>query len=676
MPDIPQLPKPDPVVHLDGWDSIAHYLGVHKRTARAWYENRSLPVHQLFGKGGRVYALAAELDEWRARSDASESLPEPVQPPVPPPDSVPAAGRTEQAIPARNRQRRLFVAVAAMMVAVVSLTILARRFGMHFRQFDPPASPGRLLARLSAEGGHLDTIRVGPGPCNAVLTPDGARLFVANCTAETVSVIDTAAGKVIRELPVGPQPESLALDRSGQRLYVGNFWGGIRVFDVETGNSLEKIPIEGPVSDILVAPGDTLFVARREKGLAAIHPGDRAVTPIPVTAMPMYLALNAEGSRLYISYQGRMPGGRRAHDAIDVYDTNLKRFVAGISGPPRVGGRMALSPSGVLLADGVDACFAAFYQETRPECPASPGSIFSLIRTADSRIIATLGYPDEPNGAIGSFPDGLRAVAANRTLRVIDIASLSVREALPLPNVRRVLFAPDGKRAWAVLQEPGAIAVLDTSKGACIAPPRGLAGWWPGDGSADDARGANNNGRLTGSAGFAPGLVGQAFRFDGSGSVSLGTLENLSTEFADSTMMAWVKLSAADAGEQTIFDRMTDAGGLRLSVEEDGRIRLVAAVDPKARVVATTSATLRPGVWTHIAAMRTEDSVSIYMNGSRAALERLQGAGWRRPLMAGEVLIGGSMRGLVDEVQWYNRALDPGEIAAVSSAGNSGVCEP
>jgi len=309
--------------------------------------------------------------------------------------------------------------------------------------------------------------------------------------------------------------------------------------------------------------------------------------------------------------------------------------------------------------------------------------VFSLIRTADARVIATLGYPGEAAGSIGVFPDGFRAITANQTLRVLDTAGLGVLEAFPLPHVRRVLFAPDGSKAWAIIQEPGSVAVLDTNRGSCAAAPRGLAGWWPGDGTADDAHGANN-GTLIGTVGYAKGLVGQAFRFDGSGFVSLGTLENLFAESPGFTAMVWVKFFAAPAGEQALFDRLqsgpTFPGGFRLTRNPDGRIRFLAAIDSQTTTVATTREAIPADIWTHIAAVRTADSISLYMNGALAAAERLTGHGWSAP-EGGEVRIGafhdggGALRGLVDEAQWYNRALDPEEIAAVASAHSSGVCE-
>ena len=48
----------------------------------------------------------------------------------------------------------------------------------------------------------------------------------------------------------------------------------------------------------------------------------------------------------------------------------------------------------------------------------------------------------------------------------------------------------------------------------CLLPPTGLIGWWPGDGTAADIQ-LGNNGVLMNGAGFGPGLVKKAFRFDG-----------------------------------------------------------------------------------------------------------------------------------------------------------------
>ena len=48
----------------------------------------------------------------------------------------------------------------------------------------------------------------------------------------------------------------------------------------------------------------------------------------------------------------------------------------------------------------------------------------------------------------------------------------------------------------------------------CVPPPAGLVSWWGGQGDATDTAGGNN-GVLQGNAAYGPGMVGQAFSFDG-----------------------------------------------------------------------------------------------------------------------------------------------------------------
>jgi YVTN family beta-propeller protein len=52
----------------------------------------------------------------------------------------------------------------------------------------------------------LATIPVGKRPWNMALTPDGAKLYVANGRSGSVSVIDTAALQKLADIEVGELP--------------------------------------------------------------------------------------------------------------------------------------------------------------------------------------------------------------------------------------------------------------------------------------------------------------------------------------------------------------------------------------------------------------------------------------------------------------------------------------
>lgn len=94
---------------IEGWKSIAAYLGRDRSTAIRWARERALPVHALpGGKSRSVYALAAELDAWRAGQGA---LPDPA------PEDLPEAPAPEPAAPDLSPRRRWpWVAALALLL--------------------------------------------------------------------------------------------------------------------------------------------------------------------------------------------------------------------------------------------------------------------------------------------------------------------------------------------------------------------------------------------------------------------------------------------------------------------------------------------------------------------------------------------------------------------------------
>src|ERR1017187_3686773 len=106
--------------------------------------------------------------------------------------------------------------------------------------------------------------------------------------------------------------------------------------------------------------------------------------------------------------------------------------------------------------------------------------------------------------------------------------------------------------------------VLTASAGLtnCAPAPAGLAGWWAGEGSAQDNLGGNN-GALYGSMGFGAGEVGQAFSFDGSsGYVAMPASASLDVGAgAGLAFECWIKPAAlADAQPVAEWNSGTHAG--------------------------------------------------------------------------------------------------------------------
>jgi CSLREA domain-containing protein len=195
----------------------------------------------------------------------------------------------------------------------------------------------------------------------------------------------------------------------------------------------------------------------------------------------------------------------------------------------------------------------------------------------------------------------------------------------------------------------------------------GMVSWWPADGNANDTVGGNE-GTLQNGATFSSGEVGQAFSFDGVNQgvlVSPGALPNIPPD-GQFTVDLWFNPSNA-SGVHTMFQR--ERSYLYI---EGGVIK--SAVGHNAT---GTGKTVTVGCWTHAAVTYNNGSVNIYVNGvlagsSTQTLEGQTGFG---------TSIGYNVRfnieyfaGLIDEVQFFNRALSPIEVQNIYASGSAGQC--
>lgn len=102
-------------------------------------------------------------------------------------------------------------------------------------------------------------------PVDLVVLPDGRRALTANSTADSASLIDLAAGKVLAEQACGARPAGVACSRDGKRAAVSNLWAGtLTLLDVkESGLQLTAtVPVGDQPRGVVFAPdGASLYVA-------------------------------------------------------------------------------------------------------------------------------------------------------------------------------------------------------------------------------------------------------------------------------------------------------------------------------------------------------------------------------------------------------------------------------
>ena len=212
---------------------------------------------------------------------------------------------------------------------------------------------------------------------------------------------------------------------------------------------------------------------------------------------------------------------------------------------------------------------------------------------------------------------------------------------------------------------PGTSSILLIAPPVCDVTPGGLIAWWPAGNNASDIIGARN-GTLMNGATFAGGEAGQAFSFDGiDDSMTIGG----SPIPPPWTVELWVNRQDSPSYSSVL---LVD-GATALKLEQYYFTRKVGftqfgVADYAFNYIAPA------GTWVHLAFVGNATTTQLYVNG---ALQDTVAASIALPLgQFGSDGADDRLKGLVDELSVYNRALSATEIQAISNAGTSGKCLP
>jgi len=228
----------------------------------------------------------------------------------------------------------------------------------------------------------------------------------------------------------------------------------------------------------------------------------------------------------------------------------------------------------------------------------------------------------------------------------------------------------------------GAVAARAGVGPSCVAPPAGLASWWPGQDSAEDVQGSNE-GTLQNGATFAAAQVGNGFSFDGVDDfVSVGDDASLTPQVF--TLSAWFRsAAAADPAAAFLVARSGSDGvsGYELGVfPPSGALRFT--LNGGAGGADLTGATaVLDDAFHHVTASYDGATMRLFLDGVldaelavATAIAYPAGASFtigRRERAA----IPGFWTGVVDEVQLFaGHALCAAEAAAIAGAGSAGQC--
>jgi len=299
----------------------------------------------------------------------------------------------------------------------------------------PGTPPPGMLARLP----------VGSGPTLLAISPDGARVYAA--ANKTLSVIDTAANRVVATLPTDPYPTGIAVTPDGRRVFITSLFS-VRLLVVDTATNTQTNSIDltterfrGGFGRMAVSPdGSTAYV---------VNYGNRVLAVVDTTSGAMDVLLMNMGARDI----ALTPDGRTAYAAgcwsfctpgtMQIFDPVSKRF----------GDRFAVGPGPYRIALSPDGTTAYTANVT--------DSSLSVIDLATRTVTHTVRAPVGPTGLAVSR-DGAHVYVVGQTggdLAVIDAHSLAVR-TIPIGNrPRDVVVSPDGARAY--VSTSSDVVVLD-----------------------------------------------------------------------------------------------------------------------------------------------------------------------------------------------------------------------
>jgi YVTN family beta-propeller protein len=155
-----------------------------------------------------------------------------------------------------------------------------------------------------------------------------AKGYVSNFKDNTVSVIDTDAGKVVATIPVATGPHGMAITQDGRTLYVsGDGSSSLDVIDTATDKVVKTIDVGKAPNGVALTPDNRLLLVTvyGENRIAFIDTSTQTVVATIAVPKPHTVAISPDGKLAYVTAQE--PG----HFELDLIDLNKRSVVRKLS---------------------------------------------------------------------------------------------------------------------------------------------------------------------------------------------------------------------------------------------------------------------------------------------------------------------------------------------------------
>ena len=155
-----------------------------------------------------------------------------------------------------------------------------------------------------------------------------AKAYVANFKDNTVSVIDTGAGKVVATIPVSAGPHGMAITRDGRTVYVsGDATSSLDVIDTATDKVVKTIDVGKAPNGVALTPDNRLLLVAvyGEDRVAFVDTSTQTVAGTLAVPKPHTVAISPDGKLAYVTVQ---EPGHFALTLIDVARQSVVRTLA------------------------------------------------------------------------------------------------------------------------------------------------------------------------------------------------------------------------------------------------------------------------------------------------------------------------------------------------------------
>lgn len=227
-------------------------------------------------------------------------------------------------------------------------------------------------------------IQVGSNPWPIVVSPNGTTVYVGNRDSNTVSIIDTGSGSVVKTVYVGIDPLALAASPEGDDLYVADR-GSDLVSDISTGSQavVKGINVgDGPQGIAVTKNGKFVVTANfNDATLSVIDRASGKVVTFAVGGRPFGIAVGRDSNTAYVV-------NGDSSNTVSIVDLAASKVVGSVKLPGQPWGVVASTKDDrvyVTLSGGSVAAIAYPYASAPSDQTVAAGKTVTFASTVTNK---------------------------------------------------------------------------------------------------------------------------------------------------------------------------------------------------------------------------------------------------------------------------------------------------